>query len=90
MIGFFTVVVSLYVFSIRNSVAHSLSESAADTIGLPGEFHLPGLKESVMANVKDIVEGMKGSAGSIMFECRTTTLHSFFYLNGSAALQYYL
>ncbi|MEK7493776.1 MAG: hypothetical protein AAB630_01330 [Patescibacteria group bacterium] len=61
MIGFFMVIVSLYVFSIRNSVAHSLSESAADTIGLPGEFRLPGLKESVMANVKDIVQGIKGA-----------------------------
>lgn len=60
MAGFFMVVVSLYVFSIRNSVAHSLSESAADTIGLPGEFHLPGLKESVMANVKDIMKEVKG------------------------------
>ena len=59
MIGFFIVMASLYVFSIRTSVAHSLSESAADTIGLPGEFRLPGLKESVMANVKDIVRGIK-------------------------------
>lgn len=59
MIGFFMVVVSLYVFSIRTSVAHSLSERAADTIGLPGEFRLPGLKESVTANVKDIVRGIK-------------------------------
>lgn len=59
MIGFFVVVVSLYVFSIRTSVAHSLSERAADTIGLPGEFRLPGLKESVTANVKDIVRGIK-------------------------------
>lgn len=59
MIGFFAVVVSLYVFSIRSSVAHSLSESAADTVGLPGEFRLPGLKESVMANVKDIVREIK-------------------------------
>lgn len=61
MIGFFMVVASLYVFSIRASVAHSLSERAADTIGLPGEFHLPGLKESVMANVKDIVREIKGA-----------------------------
>ena len=59
MIGFFMVVASLYVFSIRNSVAHSLNERAADTIGLPGEFRLPGLQESVMANVKDIVNGIK-------------------------------
>ena len=63
MIGFFAVVVSLYVFSIRSSVAHSLSESAADTVGLPGEFHLPGLKESVMANVKDIVRDIKSAKG---------------------------
>lgn len=60
MIGFFMVVISLYVFSIRNSVAYSLKESVADTIGLPGEFHLPGLQESVTANIKDIVRGIKG------------------------------
>lgn len=61
MIGFFMIVASLYVFSIRTSVAHSLSERAADTIGLPGEFRLPGLKESVMANIKDITQEIKGA-----------------------------
>ena len=63
MIGFFMIVASLYVFSIRSSVAHSLSERAADTIGLPGEFRLPGLQESIMANIKDIAREIKGVRG---------------------------
>ncbi|MCR4323323.1 MAG: hypothetical protein NUV61_04530 [Candidatus Azambacteria bacterium] len=63
MIGFFIIVASLYVFSIRTSVAHSLSERTENTMGLPGEFRLPGLKESVTANVKDIMQGIKGMKG---------------------------
>lgn len=59
MAVFSLVMVAAYVFSIRNSIAHSLSENAADTAGLPGEFQLPGIKESIMANVKDIVSGIK-------------------------------
>lgn len=58
MIVFFLVMVVAYVFSIRNSIAYSLSESAAQNEGLPGEFQLPGIKESLMANVKDIMEGL--------------------------------
>lgn len=59
MIVFIAIMVALYIFSIRNSVAHSLDESASGTLGMPGEFKLPGLKESISANVKDLLTGIK-------------------------------
>ncbi|OGD24318.1 hypothetical protein A2Z10_00850 [Candidatus Azambacteria bacterium RBG_16_47_10] len=60
MVVFFLVMAMVYVFSIRNSIAYSLNESASHTEGLPGEFQLPGIKESLMANVKDIMQGING------------------------------
>lgn len=60
MIVFFLVMAMLYVFSIRNSIAYSLQESVAQNEGLPGEFQLPGIKESLMANVKDIMKSING------------------------------
>lgn len=60
MIVFFLVMTMLYVFSIRNSIAYSLNESASQNEGLPGEFQLPGIKESLMANVKDIMKSING------------------------------
>lgn len=58
MIVFFLVMAVVYVFSIRSSIAYSLTESAAQNEGLPGEFQLPGIKESLMANVKDIMKSI--------------------------------
>ncbi|MBI1755279.1 hypothetical protein HY250_04250 [Candidatus Azambacteria bacterium] len=55
MAGFFIVVFGLYLFSIKNSIAYSLKEQAPAQVGLPGEFRLPGIKESIGANVKDIL-----------------------------------
>lgn len=60
MAGFFLIMVIVYVFSIRNSIAYSLDQSAARTEGLPGEFQLPGIKDSIMANVKDIMHSISG------------------------------
>lgn len=57
MVVFFFIMVGAYVFSIRNSIAYSLNEKASHAEGLPGEFQLPGIKESIMANVKDIMGG---------------------------------
>lgn len=51
---------TLYVFSIKSSIAHSLTERAQETDeALPGEFHLPGIGESVTASVKDVLKAFK-------------------------------
>lgn len=51
---------TLYVFSIKNSIAHSLAERAETTEEvLPGEFILPGVGESISASVKDVLKNIK-------------------------------
>lgn len=54
MAVFFVVIFGLYLFSIKNSIAYSLGERASAGQSLPGEFHLPGVWESIGANLGDI------------------------------------
>ena len=60
MVGFFVVVFSLYVLSIKGSISYSLIERASSGESLPGEFRLPGIRESITANVKDVWEALRG------------------------------
>lgn len=58
--GMFIFTFTLYVFSIKNSIAHSLAEQAETTSEvLPGEFTLPGVGESITASVKDVLKAIK-------------------------------
>jgi len=64
MIGFFVAIFSLYMFSIKNSIEYSLEERASASESLPGEFQLPSIKESVSANIKDLIDGIRGNNDS--------------------------
>lgn len=60
MAVFCAAVFMLYLFSIKNSIAYSLNVRAdAAGEGLPGEFRLPGLKESMSATVKDALNALQ-------------------------------
>lgn len=58
MAVFFVVLCALYLFSIKNSIAYSL-KSASGKESVPGEFHLPGVSESIGASVKDVIKSIK-------------------------------
>lgn len=60
MVSCAVIVFSLYVFSVTRSVTVVIDqEKRAAKGGLLGEFSLPSLKDSVSANVKDIMQSMK-------------------------------
>ncbi len=61
MVSCVVVVFSAYVFSVTRSVTVVIDkEKRASEGGLLGEFSLPSLKDSVSANVKDIIKSVKG------------------------------
>lgn len=60
MIGLSFVVFSFYVFSISRSVTVVVDQGKNSKQGLLGEFSLPSIKDSVGANVKDIMQEVKG------------------------------
>ncbi len=63
MTGFFAAVFMLYLFSIKNSIAYSLDKKASAVgEGLPGEFRLPGLKESITAAVTDALKMIRNTS----------------------------
>jgi len=51
---FIIVVFGLYLFSIKNSITYSLNEQASAGQSLTGEFHLPGLWESISVNAGEL------------------------------------
>ncbi len=60
MIGLSFVVFSFYVFSISRSVTVVIDQGRNSLHnGLLGEFNLPSIKDSVGANVKDIIQKVK-------------------------------
>ena len=61
MIGLSFMVFSFYVFSISRSVTVVINqEKKGSQGGLLGEFSLPSIKDSVGANVKDIMQKVNG------------------------------
>lgn len=62
MIGLSFMVFSFYVFSISRSVTVVINQEKKNAQGgLLGEFSLPSIKDSVGANVKDIIQKVKGN-----------------------------
>ena len=60
MIGVSFVVFSFYVFSISRSVTVVIDQGKKSSQGsLLGEFSLPSIKDSVGANVKDMMQKVK-------------------------------
>lgn len=61
MIGLSFMVFSFYVFSISRSVIVVVDQEKKNSQGsLLGEFSLPSIKDSVGANVKDIMQKVNG------------------------------
>lgn len=61
MVGCAVVVFSFYVFSITRSVTVIVDQEKKNAQGgLLGEFSLPSIKDSIGANVKDIVQSVQG------------------------------
>lgn len=56
MIGLSFMVFSFYIFSISRSVTVVIDQGKNSQQSLLGEFSLPSIKDSVGANVKDIIQ----------------------------------